>query len=50
MDDFEIQVAEFFLSIEDDDNAEALTAAKFNITMETVDYIMQCYAVETLLG
>lgn len=49
MSDFEIQVAEFFLSIEDDD-AEALTAAKFNITMETVDYIMQCYAVETLLG
>ena len=50
MSEFEIQVAEYFLSIADDDDAEALTAAKFNITMETVDYIMQCYAVETLFA
>jgi hypothetical protein len=49
MSKWEQQVAEFYLANSNDDDVEALTASKFNITMETVDMIMQIYASETLL-
>ena len=48
MDEFDVQVAEYFLSIAERDDAEVVTASKFNISLETLDYIMQVYAVDTL--
>jgi hypothetical protein len=50
MSDFEIEVAEYYLSKADHDNVEELTADKFDISEETVDFIMQCYAVDTLFS
>ena len=46
MSDWENRVAEFYLSIANDDDAEKRTLRKFNITQDTLDYILQCHILE----
>ena len=45
MEDFESQVTEFYLSI-DDDSAEEKTCAKFSINSDTLNYILMSDLVD----
>ena len=47
MTEWENKVAEFFLSISDDDDAEERTCRRFNITQDTLNYILHCHLHES---
>ena len=43
----EAEIVKFFLAHGEEDDAEALTCAKFGIDEETLNYILMCDLVET---